>query len=253
MIFCRFSYEGENLHGIVEHHSVLPLASDFFSTRETTGDAIPFSAIQLLAPVRPGKIVAVGVNYKKHADEMHHSLPKEPLIFLKPSSAVIGPLEEIRCPKASARVDYEGELAVVIGKKASGVRPENANAHILGYTCFNDVTARDLQKTDGQWSRAKGFDTFAPLGPWIVDDLDVSDLPIATYLNGETKQNDSTASMIFKVPELLAYISNIMTLEPGDVIATGTPEGVGPMNPGDLVDVRIEGIGTLRNGVAEAV
>ncbi len=251
MIFCRFEYGSESKYGIVEAHEVVEISSDPFSPFETVGEPIPSHSVKLLSPVTPTKIIAVGLNYKKHVAEMQHDLPTEPLFFLKPPSAVIGSMENIVHPAISQRMDYEGELAVVIKKKARNVKPEDAAAYILGYTCFNDVTARDLQKKDGQWSRAKGFDTFAPIGPWIVSDLDVSDLGIETYLDGELKQRGRTSQMIFKIPELVAHISRAMTLEPGDVISTGTPEGVGPMKPGSMVDVRIDGVGVLRNFVVE--
>lgn len=252
MIFCRFITEDDDQprYGVAEGHEVRQISSDPYRDFTEEGEGFPFSQVRFMAPAVPTKIVAVGVNYKAHAKEMSHELPPEPLLFLKPASAVIGPLEPILYPKASKRVDFEGELAVVIKKRAKNVAPENAGEFILGYTCFNDVTARDLQKKDGQWSRAKGFDTFAPLGPWIVDGLDVSDLGIETYVNGEMRQSSRTSRMIFKVPELVSYVSRMMTLEPGDVVTTGTPEGVGPVNPGDQIDVRIEGIGVLRNGVA---
>lgn len=227
----------------------MEITPDPFSKFETDDEPIPFDEIQLLAPVTPKKIVAIGVNYRKHAVEMKHELPKEPLIFLKPSTAVIGPQETIRYPKMSKRVDYEAELAVVIKQKSKNVPMEKVSEYILGYTCFNDVTARDLQKSDGQWSRAKGFDTFAPIGPWIVSDLDASDLLIESYLNGESKQSARTSDMIFNPTQLVSFISQIMTLEPGDVIATGTPSGIGPMQPGDQIDVKIEGIGLLTNMV----
>lgn len=250
MIFCRFTSGNGTKYGTIENHQVTEIIPDPFSEFKIVGEPIPFSDIKLLAPTVPTKIIAVGINYKEHAQEMNHNICQEPLIFLKPPSAVINPQDTIRCPTMSKRVDYEGELAVVIKHKAKNIEPQNTNKYILGYTCFNDVTARDLQKTDSQWSRAKGFDTFAPIGPWLVNDLDTSDLPIETYLNGELKQKSRTSQMIFNVPQLVSYISKIMTLEPGDVISTGTPSGIGPMKAGDIVDVRIEGIGVLRNGVA---
>jgi 2-keto-4-pentenoate hydratase/2-oxohepta-3-ene-1,7-dioic acid hydratase in catechol pathway len=198
----------------------------------------------------PTKIVAVGRNYADHAAEMGGEPPKEPLLFLKPPSAVLAPNGEIVYPRQSSQVDYEGELAVVIGKRCRHVGAANAAAVIRGYTIFNDVTARDLQRSDGQWSRAKGFDTFAPLGPWIETDLDPSDLRVQTFLNGVSVQDASTSQMIFDVPTLVEYISSAFTLEPGDVIATGTPSGVGPMKVGDDVRVEIERIGSLTNRVS---
>jgi 2-keto-4-pentenoate hydratase/2-oxohepta-3-ene-1,7-dioic acid hydratase in catechol pathway len=198
------------------------------------------------------KIVAVGRNYAAHAAEHGDEVPSQPLIFLKPPSAVIGPGESIVCPPQSAQVEHETELAVVIGQRARRVAAANAWAHVLGYTCANDVTARDLQRSDGQWSRAKGFDTFAPLGPWIVTELDPTDLNVVCRVNGQVKQQASTADMVFKIPQLIEYITAAMTLEPGDVILTGTPEGVSPIRPSDHVEVEVEGIGVLRNPVVAA-
>ena len=206
--------------------------------------------VVLLSPVQASKIVAVGVNYASHAEEFQKEPPPEPLLFLKPSSAIIGPGERIRTPGVSRRVDYEAELAVIMGRTAKSIQPQEAPQYILGYTCFNDVTARDLQKRDGQWTRAKGFDTFAPMGPCIATGLDPRDLNIQCRLNGQLKQSASTAEMIFDVYALISYISNVMTLLPGDVVTTGTPSGVGPMQPGDEIEVSIDGIGSLRNSVA---
>ncbi len=213
----------------------------------------PFHAledIRLLPPASPTKIVAIGLNYRAHAAEFDQKIPEEPLIFLKPSTSVIGPGEDIIYPAhMSHRVDFEGELAVVIGRLARDVSVEEAGDYVLGYTAFNDVTARDLQGRDGQWTRAKGFDTFAPMGPWIETELDPGSLTIETYLNGERRQGAGTEDMIFNVSELLSFISRVMTLLPGDVIATGTPPGVGKMKPGDTVEVRVSGIDPLVNRV----
>lgn len=210
----------------------------------------PVAVTRLLAPVLPTKIVAVGLNYRDHAREMGFELPSEPLMFLKPASSVIGPSEAIVYPPQSERVDYEAELAVVIGRRCRKVQPEQAAEHILGYTCLNDVTARDLQARDGQWTRAKSFDTFAPLGPWIETAIpDPHNLNIILRLNDTVKQSSNTANLIFSVFELVGRISAVMTLEPGDVIATGTPSGIGPMQRGDTVRVEIEGIGVLENTV----
>jgi 2-keto-4-pentenoate hydratase/2-oxohepta-3-ene-1,7-dioic acid hydratase in catechol pathway len=206
---------------------------------------------RFLAPVLPGKIVAVGLNYRDHAKEMGHELPRDPVLFMKPSTAVIGPFDEIRYPAQSSRVDYEAELAVVIGKTCRNVKAAQARDCIMGYTCFNDVTARDLQTRDGQWTRAKSFDTFAPIGPWIVTDIDdPHTLAITARLNGEIKQSSNTSNLIFSVFDLVQFISGVMTLNPGDVIATGTPSGVGPMNAGDEIAIEIQGIGVLRDKVA---
>lgn len=195
----------------------------------TLGDTIRIE--RFLPPVQPGKIIAVGLNYRDHAKEMAHELPKEPILFMKPSTAVIGPLDVIRYPSQSSRVDYEAELAVVIGRTCRNVKASQARDYILGYTCFNDVTARDLQAKDGQWTRAKSFDTFAPMGPWIVTGIeDPHALAITATLNGETKQSSNTSNLIFTVYELVEFISGIMTLNQGDTIATGTPSGVGPLS-----------------------
>jgi len=229
-----------------EHDREGTLAGDVVMT---SGGSYPLSSVRLLAPCRPTKIVCVGRNYAAHVKEMGSDLPARPLIFFKPPSAVIDPLAEIVYPPQSARVDFEGELAVVIGRRCRNVSRADAFSVIRGYTALNDVTARDLQKTDGQWARAKGFDTFAPIGPCIVDDLDPSALRLRTLLNGQVRQDARTASMIFDVPALVEYISAAFTLEAGDVIATGTPDGVGPMQPGDEVRVEIEGIGALVNRV----
>lgn len=231
---------------------VQEISPDPFHDFKTTGNEIPVSKVKLLAPVYPSKIVAVGLNYRKHAEELHQTVPHEPILFMKPSSSVIGYGDSILYPKMSHQVDYEAELAVVIKKKAKNVSKEKVSDYILGYTCFNDVTARDLQKKDGQWTRAKSFDTFSSFGPWIVSDLDSSDLRIESYLNGVQKQDGRTSDMIFDVPFLVSFISQVMTLEAGDLITTGTPPGIGPMNIGDAIEVRIEKIGTLKNCIKEA-
>ncbi len=215
----------------------------------TMGDRIEIE--RFLAPVQPSKIIAVGLNYRDHAREMGLEPPGEPILFMKPATAVIGPFDEIRYPSQSSRVDYEAELAVVIGTACRNVRASQAKDCILGYTCLNDVTARDLQAKDGQWTRAKSFDTFAPIGPWIATDIeDPHALSITARLNGEVKQSSNTSNLIFSVFELVEFISSVMTLKPGDVIATGTPSGVGPMLPGDEIAIEIEGIGVLSNRVS---
>lgn len=211
----------------------------------------PLGEVKLLAPCTPSKIIGVGRNYADHAAELGNELPKEPLLFLKAPSALNDPDGAIVYPTQSSRVDYEGELAVVIGRRCRDVPKSGAAKVILGYTICNDVTARDLQQTDGQWARAKGFDTFAPLGPWIVTGLDPAGLRVRTRLNGVLKQDCPTSKLIFDVPTLIEYISAAFTLEPGDVIATGTPSGIGPMQPGDVVTVEIEGIGALTNRVVK--
>lgn len=205
--------------------------------------------VRILSPVAPGKLLYVGMNYVDHAAELGVPLPEEPLLFFKPPTAVIGDGAEIVQPHESARVDYEGEFAVVIGRRARNLSSRHAMAAIAGYTIANDVTARDFQQPDTQWTKAKAWDTFAPLGPWVETSLDPSDVRVETYLNGERRQESSTRNLCFGVHELVAYASRLMTLEPGDVIATGTPAGIGPMRPGDVVEVHIEGIGRLRNPV----
>ena len=217
-----------------------------------TGDRWALSDVRLLSPVLPSKVVAIGKNYADHVAEMavgavSAEAPAEPLMFLKPSTSVIGTGDVIRLPSDSDVVHFEGELAVVIGRPAKDVPRERAAEVVFGYSCANDVTARDLQKRDGQWTRAKGFDSFCPLGPWIETDLDTSDLRVTTHLNGDVVQDGTTKDMIFDVPALVAYVSSVMTLLPGDVILTGTPAGVGPIVDGDTVSVEIEGIGLLSN------
>lgn len=199
--------------------------------------------------IKPGKIVAIGVNYKDHAAEFGKALPEEPIIFIKPATTVIYPGEPIVYPLHATHVEYEAELAIVIGKAARRVPASRAMDFILGFTCLNDVTERDMQKRDGQWTRGKGFDTFCPIGPRIVRDIDPENLGIASYVNGELKQNSNTSFLIFGVPEIMEFVTSVMTLLPGDVIATGTPAGVGPLKPGDIVAVEIEGIGRLENPV----
>ncbi|MDP8298351.1 MAG: fumarylacetoacetate hydrolase family protein [Candidatus Tantalella remota] len=205
--------------------------------------------VNFLSPVEPSKIVCVGLNYTDHAEELGMAVPADPVIFIKPSTSIIGHGGTISYPSSSGRVDYEAELGVVIKDYTRKVPASEAFAHIAGYTCVNDVTARDLQSKDVQWTRAKSFDTFAPVGPWIETDLDPADLGIRTYLNGDLKQESRTSRLIFDIPGLIEFISDIMTLLPGDIISTGTPHGVGPMCPGDEVTVEIEGIGRLTNRV----
>jgi 2-keto-4-pentenoate hydratase/2-oxohepta-3-ene-1,7-dioic acid hydratase in catechol pathway len=214
-----------------------------------TGVKLPVNA-ELLPPTTPTKIVAVGRNYAEHAKELGNEAPSEPIIFLKPPSALLAPNGTIVRPSQSQRVDYEGELAMVIGKRARNVPAARWRDFVLGFTCANDVTARDLQKKDGQFTRGKGFDTFCPIGPCIETELDPSDLALTTRVNGEIKQSGRTSMMMFPCAVILEFISAVMTLEPGDVILTGTPAGVGPLASGDTVEVEIEGIGTLRNDVA---
>jgi 2-keto-4-pentenoate hydratase/2-oxohepta-3-ene-1,7-dioic acid hydratase in catechol pathway len=207
--------------------------------------------VKLLAPIVPSKIVCVGWNFLVHAGESEAEVPKVPLLFLKPPSSVIGPGDVILLPPQSNQVEYEGELAVILGRQGRWVSPEESSQLILGYSIANDITARDLQRSDDQWTRAKGFDTFCPIGPWIETEMDSTDIMVKCAVNGQLKQMASTRDMIFPVRELIAFISSIMTLYPGDVILTGTPAGVGKLNPGDDVTVEIEGIGSLSNNVRE--
>ncbi len=256
MRLARFSVGEEILLGVVEDGGVYELKTypapsvKVLSKTARTGVEWPLDKVNLLAPVTPSKVIAIGLNYKAHAEEFGKDLPAEPMLFLKPPNCVIGPGSEILYPAhMSHRVDYEAELAVVIGATASGVAPDESSKHILGYTCFNDVTARDLQGRDIQYTRSKGFDTFGPTGPWIETELDPESVRVEAYLNGEKKQDCSTSDMVFNVYKLVSFVSRVMTLFPGDIIATGTPPGVGKMKPGDEVEVRLSGIGSLVNRV----
>ncbi|MFA5309567.1 MAG: fumarylacetoacetate hydrolase family protein [Dehalococcoidales bacterium] len=249
MKIVRFSHGARGEYGILYEDAVRGIEGSPFEEITETNRYYRLSDLKLLAPCQPSKIVALGVNYHSHSDEMNHAPPDEPLIFIKPSTAVAGPEDGIVYPPSSARVDYEGELGVVIKSVTRQVSPETAKNYILGYTCVNDVTARDLQAKDKQWTRAKGFDTFCPIGPCIETEISPYDLPLETRLNGIIKQQARTSQLIFPVYELVSFVSHIMTLLPGDIISTGTPGGIGPMQPGDTVEVKIEGIGTLRNYV----
>ena len=249
MKIVRFSMDGTTGYGVVKDNEIQAIEGKPFGELEMSDTCYPRSDVKLLAPCEPTKIIAMGLNYHSHARELDMALPNSPLTFLKPSSAVIGPGDNIVYPSASHRVDYEGELAVVIKKAAWRVKAEDALDYVLGYACFNDVTARDLQSSDCQWTRAKGFDTFAAIGPWIETELDPSNVNIETYVNGKLKQQGNTDDLIYSIAEIINFISNVMSLIPGDIIATGTPSGVGPMYPGDTVEVRIPPVGTLRNFV----
>jgi len=246
----RFRHGSRIATGAVDGNYVRPLAGTFFDNPVPTGEEVPLADVRLLAPVLPSKVVAVGRNYSEHAQEMGGDVPEEPVIFLKPSTAVIGPGEPIPYPSISSRVDHEAELAVVVGRLARRISAEEAGRYILGFTCANDVTARDLQTKDGQWTRAKSFDGFCPLGPWIETDLDPTDLALECRLNGEPRQAARTSQLAFGPNALIEFITSVMTLLPGDVILTGTPAGVGPIQVGDKVEVEIEEIGVLENEVA---
>ncbi|MGB9006024.1 MAG: fumarylacetoacetate hydrolase family protein [Candidatus Aminicenantales bacterium] len=251
MKIYRFLLDGRPAYGVLQEDKLYPLRGSVFDKLDIEDKGIPIAEVRILPPSDPTKIVAVGVNYREHAEERGRKLPEEPLIFLKPPSALIGPNQDILYPSMSKRVDFEGELALVIKKKAQRLSDgERVEDFILGYTCFNDITARDLQDKDVQFTRAKSFDTFAAAGPCLVPGLSPGDLRIKTFLNGKLRQSSTTRNLIFPVPFLVRYISRIMTLLPGDIITTGTPSGVGPMQPGDRVDVQVEGIGTLSNQVA---
>ncbi len=251
MKILRFSRGGAVKHGILETGGrVREITGSIYEPFTLNGNTYNLEEVILLAPCEPSKVVCVGLNYRAHIAEFRKSetgFPDEPVLFLKPSTAVVGPGADIVYPKMSSQVDYEAELAVVVGKKARNLSPDQVPGIVLGYTCANDVTARDLQKKDGQWTRAKSFDTFVPLGPWIETDLEVGSLRIQLYLNNERKQDSDTGNMIFPVPQLVSFVSGVMTLLPGDVILTGTPAGVGPMRVGDTVEVVVEGIGSLVN------
>ena len=254
MKICRYvTHSGEPHYGLIDGEEILPLAYDeVFSQPLTTvaSTKIPLAEVTLVAPVASSKIVCVGRNYREHAAELGNKMPDEPLLFLKAPSAIIASDECIVLPPESKQVEHEGELGVVIGKKARRLsESDDPLDYVLGYTCVNDVTARDLQRKDVQFTRGKSFDTFCPVGPVIVSDLDPSDLVVTTRVNGSVKQSGRTADMAFPVPFLIRYIANIMTLYPGDLIATGTPAGVSPLKDGDVVEVEIEGIGVLSNPV----
>jgi len=249
MKIARAEINGKQFEGIVVGESIEKIFGSVYETFTTTGIRNPLSDVKILPPCQPSKIIAIGLNYKDHAAEFGSKIPDEPMLFMKPSTAVIGHGEIVAYPPQSKKVDYEGELAIVIKKTAKNISEDDAKNYILGFTCANDITARDLQRKDGQFTRGKGFDTFAPIGPWIETDLQPDNLKIKTTLNGKVVQSSSTSQMIFKPYFLVSFISFIMTLLPGDVIITGTPCGVSELKPGDVVQVEIEGIGVLENRV----
>lgn len=250
MKILRYVSDGKESYGVLEGGTVREIAGEPYGGIEYTGRSVPLEAASLLAPSRPKSIVAVGLNYRQHSVEFGMDLQAEPLLFPKALSSMLDPFGKIVKPEACGRLDYEAELAVVIGKTCEKVKKEDAERYILGYTCLNDVTARDIQHKESQWLRAKGFYTFCPVGPWIETELNPSDLHLQAILNGKIVQDDRTSSMLFSVPYLIEYISSFMRLEPGDVIATGTPGGIGPMESGDEIKIVVEGIGELVNTVA---
>ncbi|MGO4106009.1 fumarylacetoacetate hydrolase family protein [Leifsonia sp. YAF41] len=251
MKIARFSHLGGIAFGIIDDDALVVLKGDpMFAGFEPTGERVALSGAKLLAPVIPrSKVVAVGKNYHDHAAEMGGDAPADPLLFLKPNTSVVGPDDAIVLPPQSNQVEHEGELAIVIGKIAKNVSAANADAYVFGYTVANDVTARDLQKSDGQWARAKGFDTFCPIGPVIETEFDLDDATLETRVNGDIRQSGALTDMVHDVAKIVEYASSVWTLLPGDIILTGTPAGVGPLVNGDTVEVSISGIGTLRNTV----
>lgn len=251
MKYLRFEDKDKTeRYGVIEGEIIKEIDWDLFGDYMPTDITYELNQVNILPPCVPTKIVCVGLNYKDHAEEMNSKVPEDPKLFIKPNTAIIGHEDIIVYPDhMSERVDYEGELAVLMAKRAKKLDVDEALDYVFGYTCLNDVTARDLTAKDGQYTRGKGFDTFAPLGPFIETELDPSNLHISTYLNGEIKQSSNTSMLIFSVPKLISFISNVMTLLPGDVISTGTPSGIGQMKKGDTVEIHIEGIGILRNHV----
>jgi len=250
MKIARFLHNGKSFYGMVDQ-KIHPIEGDIFGEFQIGQEGYDPEKIKLLSPCQPSKVILVGLNYLDHVKESQSSnvVPEEPVLFMKPSTSVIGPEEVISYPEAVERLDFEAELAAVIKDKCKNLSPSSVPDHILGFTCLNDVTARNLQKKDVQWTRAKSFDTFCPLGPFIVDKIDSNNSKIESYLNGKLRQSSNTNQMIFSVERIVSLVSQVMTLLPGDVISTGTPAGVGPMQPGDTVEIFIENIGTLRNYV----
>lgn len=252
VLFCRFLVDGRTYSGQIRSNSVDIVEGDPFTTISPIRLSYPIDRVKFLPPFMPKKIWCVGRNYRDHVKEMGNDVPEEPTIFMKPVTSVIGSNDFIRIPSWAGRIDYEGELAIIIGKSGRNISEADACEHVLGYSIMNDVTARDLQNKDGQWTRAKGFDTFAPFGPVMIVQKEMpADAVIRTALNGKVVQESSFAHMIFSVPKIISFISRFATIETGDVIATGTPAGIGPMKVGDLVEVEIDSIGKLRNICAD--
>jgi len=252
MIILNFNYKGKNKSGILEDKRIKEISGSFYDKYELTGMFYRIEDIRLLPPCMPSKVVAVGLNYMDHIKEFgERDLPRDPTLFIKLPHTIIGPEDSIIIPKGATRVDYEAELAVVIKKYCRKVNSEEAANYILGATCLNDITERNIQAQDGQWTRSKNFETFCPIGPYIVTDIDYNNLDIKLLLNGETKQHSNTSNMIWKAEELVSFASEVMPLYPGDIVTTGTTKGVGPMKSGDAVEVAIEGVGVLRNYVKD--
>ena len=251
MRIIRYQLPGEETpqFGWIMGEKIGPIEGDIFGTFQREEAKIPLESACLLPPITPSKTICIGRNYAAHAKEHGAEIPDVPLIFLKPPTSMIGHQQEIVLPPQSQQIEHEAELAVVIGKPGRWITPEDALSHVFGYTVANDVTARDLQRSDGQWTRAKGFDTFCPVGPWIETEFNPADAVVTCHVNGEMRQMASTRDMIFTVRQLIAFVSSVMTLEQGDLLLTGTPAGVSPLNPGDTVEVSIEGLGTLSNPV----
>ncbi len=250
MRYVRYRFEDRIGWGLLDGANISVLDDDILAGGKSTGHTLPLSSVKLLAPVTPRTVVAIGLNYADHAAESGMAVPDEPFIFLKTPGTIIGPGEPIRLVVPKHRNDYEAELVVVMGKDARNVKASDAADYILGYTCGNDVSDRDYQKADSQWVRSKACDTYGPLGPVVTDEIDPHSVRIQTRLNGETKQDSNTNQMIFSIPQIIEHVTRYIGLVPGDVIFTGTPPGIGPMQPGDVVEVIIDGIGTLRNPVA---
>ena len=247
MKLVRIEADGEVSHGILERDRIFQ--TEGFGSLNRTGKTWLREQCRLLVPSQPTKIIAVGLNYSDHAAELSMALKKEPVIFLKPVSALVAHKEEIRIPPGVDRVDFEAEAAIVMGKRGKNIPPDRVTEYLLGYTCLNDVTARTIQEIDGQWTRAKSFDTFCPAGPWIETEWKPENKRIITRKNGQVEQNGNTKDWIFSIEKMVSFISKVMTLEPGDIISTGTPKGIGPMEKGDHIEIEIEGIGVLENWV----
>ncbi len=247
--YVRFSLDGSTCYGLLHGDQIAVIQGDIFGAHQLTDRIVPLSSITLLTPCQPSSIVCVGLNYRQHALELGMQLPSEPIIFLKPHTSLLPHRGDIVYWPMVGQLDYEAELTIVIGQRCHQVREADAMQYVFGYTIANDVTARDLQRKDGQWTRAKSFDTFCPLGPSIVTGIDASNLRLKAILNGQVKQDGSTSDLIFTIPQLVSFVSQVITLHPGDVILTGTPSGIGPMQVGDEIRIEIEGLGALTNRV----